>query len=238
MKRTVCILCGTLFTLLALLPLGVTVSACFGCVFELLSYPLFAALTALLALCLTVLTLAEKVSLDSKAAAALFTLCAPLSLINAVFFLLKDRSLLVAVCLFASIICTFFLCARHGKPAALKLTSSALSALLILPVGFFALIALTFGNFAANTVISSVSSPEGTYRAELIDSDQGALGGDTIVRVYKNGIDAGLLRVTSKPQIIYRGEWGEAFSMEISWYGDDCLLINSKPYPDIHGHFE
>lgn len=113
----------------------------------------------------------------------------------------------------------------------LKVISLLLTALLISPVGFLGFIALVFGGIGKNTVIQSVPSPNGTYYAELIDSDQGALGGDTLVDVHHSKrINALLFQIEKKPQRVYHGEWGEFEDMEIYWKDDNCLVINSKEY--------
>lgn len=102
---------------------------------------------------------------------------------------------------------------------------------MILPIGFFGFIALIFGNFGQNTVVQSVESPNGIYYAEVIDSDQGALGGDTLVDVYENkGIDILIFKISKEPQRIYHGDWGEFNDMELYWKYDYCLVINSVEY--------
>lgn len=61
---------------------------------------------------------------------------------------------------------------------------------------FFDFIALIFGNIGQNTVVQTVESPSGKYYAQVIDSDQGALGGDTLVDVYeKSKINAILFKI-------------------------------------------
>jgi hypothetical protein len=69
----------------------------------------------------------------------------------------------------------------------------------------------------------TLPSPGGTHEARVIDVDEGALGGSTIVEVERNGWLA-------RPKRIYVGEWGEYETMEISWKNDDYLVINGKEY--------
>ena len=96
---------------------------------------------------------------------------------------------------------------------------------------FFAFMMLTFGIIGQNTVIKNIESPNGNFYAQVIDSDQGALGGDTLVNVYeKRGIDTFIFRLKDKPQRVYLGEWREYESMHISWKNDKCLVINSVEY--------
>lgn len=113
----------------------------------------------------------------------------------------------------------------------LNIIALVLSSLMILPIGFFSFIIFIFGNIGQNTVVQSVESPNGAYRAELVDSDQGALGGDTLVDVYENkGINTLVFKISKKPQRVYQGEWGEFKSMKIYWKNDSCLVMNSVEY--------
>lgn len=70
------------------------------------------------------------------------------------------------------------------------------------------------------------------YRAEVLDVDQGALGGDTVVNIYQNSKYHNLLILTisKKPQRVYIGQWGEAETMELYWKSENCLVINSNEY--------
>lgn len=90
---------------------------------------------------------------------------------------------------------------------------------------------LTFGNIGQNTVVKNIESPNGNFYAQVIDSDQGAFGGDTLVNVYeKREIDTFIFKLKDKPQRVYLGEWREYESMHISWKYDKCLVINSVEY--------
>lgn len=83
-----------------------------------------------------------------------------------------------------------------------------------------------------NTVVQSVESPNGAYRAELIDSDQGALGGDTLVVVHylKEEVDTFVFLFRRTPDHVYRGDWGRFKNMKIGWKSEQELLINGKVY--------
>ena len=103
--------------------------------------------------------------------------------------------------------------------------------------GFMAVITLMACFIAAfpmgqNTVVQSAESPNGAYRAELIDSDQGALGGDTLVEVHylHDEVDAFIFLFRRTPNRVYRGDWGEFENIKISWKSDNELKINNKVY--------
>ena len=88
-----------------------------------------------------------------------------------------------------------------------------------------------FGNFGQNTVVDRIYSPEKTFYAEIIDSNQGALGGNTVVNVYKNSrLNLLVLTISKTPQRVYIGEWKEYESMQAEWKNESCLLINSEEF--------
>ena len=119
---------------------------------------------------------------------------------------------------------------KHAKSFGGKNVAYVLSLLLLLPtLAGVLLLPFTFGS---NTVTQTVISPEGGYRAEVLDSDQGALGGDTIVRVYdtQKQWDTIVFLVRKKPQVVYWGDWGEFETMKLQWESEQILLINGRAY--------
>ncbi len=231
MKKAISILMCLLFVLTILYPAGVMITARFGYNFELISVSAFAIVLAVLSVCIVVIDLIFKKTLESKTIEILLAIITPLSLINAMFYIFKCRQIWVIASVLVSAGCCCFLAVKHGKPLALKNPALVLSALMILPIGFFSFIALTFGNIGQNTVVKTVQSSSGEYYAQVIDSDQGALGGDTLVVVYeKSGVNFILFKIEKKPQRVYLGDWGEFKNMQIHWKDDRCLVINSVEY--------
>lgn len=96
--------------------------------------------------------------------------------------------------------------------------------LLILP---FLLFVLSLRGMSENTVVMTLESPEGGYFVQVIDNDQGALGGATIVEVYESQSFLGRHKKVSR---VYTGEWGEYRTMEIYWKDEHCLVINAVEY--------
>ncbi len=231
MKRTISVLGCILFVMLVLLPYGKIMSFCFGYTLELVRVNAFSIVTAVLSICLVILSVKGKEVCSCGIIKVIFALLTPLSLISTVFYVFESSSIVVIVCMFICIGCSLFLTAKYGNPLALKITTFSLSAIMIFMIGYFGFIALIFGNMAENTVVQAVESPDGKYYAELIDNDQGALGGSTLVSVYETKvIDAIVFRLSEKPKSIYQGEWGEYESMDIYWKDDNCLIINSVEY--------
>ena len=133
--------------------------------------------------------------------------------------------------LFLGVVSGCSLLVIYVKRLWIKIIALILSALMLLPMSFFGFILFIVGNISQNTVVQTVESPGGKYYARVIDSDQGALGGDTIVNVYENkGIDAVIFRIEKKPQRVYLGPWGAFKNMQIHWKDDGCLVINSVEY--------
>ena len=232
MKKVVSFLMWLLFILTTLYPAGVLITACFGYGFELISISAFAIVLAVLSVCIVVLDNVHKNALENKALRILLAIITPFSLINAVFYIFENPKIWVIEGVLISAGCCFYLTIKYGKPLALKIIALVLSALMVLPIGFISFILLIFGNIGQNTIVQTVESPSGKYYAQVIDSDQGALGGDTLVDVYeKSGINAILFKIEKKPQRVYFGEWGEFNNMQIYWKDDECLIINSTEYP-------
>lgn len=108
------------------------------------------------------------------------------------------------------------------KKGILWIIGSILGAVIVVLLGIALFFALLFENIGQNTVVRVLPSPDGTFEARVIDSDQGAMGGATIVEVEKKG--------WSKPKRIYTGPWGTYETMEIYWKDEDTLVINGKEY--------
>ncbi len=78
-----------------------------------------------------------------------------------------------------------------------------------------------------NTVVMTLDSPQGTYTAKVIDSDQDAMGGNTFVDIYKKSWFSGEKKVAR----VYSGPWGQYQTMDIYWKDEHCLVINGVEYP-------
>lgn len=168
----------------------------------------------------------------NRASSLFITLLLPLIEINLIYCLFEYESFFVAIPIIVWAIFAILLMNKFAKPYCLKVISATLSCLLIIPVFIVALAVLIFGQMSVNTVLKTVKSPKGTYCAEVINRDQGALGGNTFVQVYntKFHIDLHFCEFKNTPQQIYQGEWDEYETMNIYWVSDNELIINGKPY--------
>ena len=215
-----------LFYLLLLLPVGSSLAFCVGYTLELASYRLYSAVLAVLSVTAAVYSLG--VNEEWRERSAVMCSLLPLAgLICSVFCVFK----LVAFAMLICVGCCFLSAAKSGNPFSLKATSLILSSLMILPVTFFVYIALTFCNLGTDEVVKSVDSPDSRYTAQIIDADQGTLGGETVVRVVKKrGLELLVLSVRLKPQTVYIGEWGEAEDITVYWSSDRAVTVNSYEY--------
>lgn len=231
MKKVTFGLIWLLFALTILYPAGTLITACFGYDFVLISVLAFSGIIAFLSVCTVILDIVFKNVNKSKLIRVLLAIIAPLSLLNAVFYIFECPKIFVITSAFVSAGCCCYLTVKHGKPLVLKIVALLLSGLMVLPIGFFCFIALIFGNIGQNTVVQTVESPSGKYYAQVIDSDQGALGGDTLVDVYeKSLVNTIIFKIVKKPQRVYSGNWGEFKNMQIHWKNDGCLVINSAEH--------
>ncbi len=118
---------------------------------------------------------------------------------------------------------------KNVKSLGAKLAALLPSTLILLPTLFFMLF-LPFA-WGYRMAMRTVTSPERNYRAEVIDVNEGALGGDTIVEVYdlRKQFDGIVFFFQKEPQVVYHGDWGEFENMKLEWESEQILLINGKP---------
>lgn len=122
---------------------------------------------------------------------------------------------------------------KRAKPhKRLKIASSVAAGVLF--ALYVCLLPITvFGAMIGYTeVVDTVYSPDGHYRAELLDVNEGALGGDTVVLVYdeRGSLDLGFCTLQKEPKIAYMGPWGEFKDMDLAWESDTVLLIDGRAY--------
>ena len=123
------------------------------------------------------------------------------------------------------IICSITLTVVYGKPKWAEILISALSILLTAFLLFCGLIFF----LPENTARQVVTSPKGTYQAEVFDRDGGAAGGATIVRVRNTGsLNLLIYKVSAMPKQVYNGHWGEFYDMQLTWKDEKHLVITKR----------
>ncbi len=138
----------------------------------------------------------------------LSVLLTPLSVIYSLSLYQKSGISAEAVCLTATVICSAVISVVCGRPQILKAIMLTVSAISVLPI----LASLVIGSALADirTVVKSRDLPGGRYRIEVVDSDQGALGGNTLIYLCtRQEIGVLFFRIKEKPKLIYTGDYGE-----------------------------
>lgn len=231
MKKAIPLLMCLIFALTALYPVGTLIAASFGYNFEIINISAFAAIIAILSSCCVIADLAAKNKVENKVIRVLLPIMTPLSFINAAFCIHACPQIWVIASVLLSAGCSCFLTVKHGAPERPQILALAISGVIISVCCFFGYLSFIFGDIRQDTVVQTVESPNGQYYAQVIDSNQGALGGNTLVDVYeKRSINLFLFRIDKKPQSVYYGRWGEFKNMQIYWKNDSCLVINSVEY--------
>jgi len=232
MKRN--IIYTTLIPFVMALALPVSVIAISLAGYELVLHrPLIpAVIFTVLFLTVSSVSLKAKNEQNNKLTQVLATLTALFSIINLFIGMWKSNSVTVTV---LAGICTVFSVAvvlKKVKPTAGKVIGAVMSALLLGVCLFIAVIWFTFGQIGYTAVVRTEISPNETYRAEVIDSNQGAMGGDTLVVVYEENAKLSLyfFEVRKAPRRVYIGQWGEFENMDLYWRAEHELFINGKSY--------
>ena len=117
---------------------------------------------------------------------------------------------------------------RYAQTTALIYPAVIAAVVLFFVALFFSL--LEQFPFGSKTVVMTVTSPDGSYYAAVIDSDQGALGGDTLVNVHKWVIRTPLFRLEAIGEQVWYGDWLAYENMDIYWNTDKCLVINGEEF--------
>lgn len=211
------------------LPLGKALCAGLGYRLEPANGAVLAVLAALLSAGAVVLSLVSNEGQALGISRVWYALLPPLTLVNGVFLL--DGGALAWMGVIVCVGCCGYLAIRFGRPLTLQALALVLAGFLAFPIGLFGFFSLVLGDFGVKTVVSRIPSPDAAYYAEVVNSDQGALGGDTQVYVrWNKGYEGLLFRVYKTPRLVYCGEWGEAADMDIFWEGSGCLVINGTQY--------
>lgn len=152
----------------------------------------------------------------------------PASVGNGVSLLLQRGGPIILLFILATVFNCGILNCEVRRSGVLRSLSRSLAGVIAVPLVVLGVLSLLFGGMSRDTVVQRLPSPDGSCCAELIDNDQGALGGSTLVELCPRGLNGELgVRVAHR---IYAGGWGEFRSMELRWKDETCLEINGKDY--------
>ncbi|HOJ48757.1 MAG TPA: DUF5412 family protein [Bacillota bacterium] len=234
MKRTapafllffcICILC----IFYCILPLCRIAALVFSYSFKLYNYPVYIAVLASFSLITAIYSIIIKKYPVPSSVLSAFLL--PLSIYHAIEVIENcgfDFILLFVVVSIGSSVVLFFKTARSIP----KILSLAVTSVLLIMFFISSLFHSVFGSLSNNIVIKSVSSPDNSYTAEVISSDQGAFGGNTFVNIHFNRKSVNLLfgGFAKHSERIYSGKYGEYEDLQISWKDNHTLIINGAEY--------
>lgn len=207
------------------------------------------AMVAVLLLTMTISVFQHKITLDAREQIVL-NLLLPMLIFFQIYLInshMQNRTLHLILCILfsliaiVSMICLFF---RYRFCIPLKIVCGVISAILMVilflvtclgslvaVVGIFESV-FVGEKFGKTSVVKQVPSPNQNYVAEVVDVDQGALGGDTLVNIKGTGKEIPVLlgKLVPGEENVYEGEWGEFETMVIQWKDNHTLLIDGKEY--------
>lgn len=230
MKKLSVSVCIVLTVLNLILPLTVLISSFLGYRVFINAFFLsfFTALVSLFAL----IVCFKKTWTVGRACGIIFFLLPAFSIINGFFYLPFDKSPTVLIFIITNIVCAVILLFKSVKSTSVKLAGIGIySAFFIIYLLAFSF-ALMFSGIALETVVRTVPSPHGKYEAQVIDRDEGALGGSTYVYICEKQGDISIFPFTfqKKPQRIYSGDWGEFEILVPCWTDENTVVIFGREY--------
>lgn len=156
-------------------------------------------------------------------------LALPLSVMNCLFtvvFLRQTASIPYVLTLLAASVCIFLRCPRGIFGWIMKGISLLVLSLLLLVLPIF----LFGASMNYTRTVIEAASPDGRYTARVEESDQGALGGDTLVYLRDESRTVELLiGQLIYERVLYQGDWYEWQDMTLSWQDCVTLRINGLP---------
>ena len=187
---------------------------------------LFALLSTALYGCLGILLLLQKEIPTGIVTAGLLSLCPFLNQINVLLAIFYTEDYLVVFLFIPWTVLSFLIVSDSVNSKLLKVPSYTLAGLLALPILLF----LPFMGFGARTVLTREISPDAAYCAEVIDDDQGALGGSTrlVVYCYDQSFSIAPFEFRKSQKELRSGPWGEF--ERLSWQDSERLSMNGKTY--------
>ena len=149
-----------------------------------------------------------------------------LNQINTLMFIFRADNQAAMLLMALWFVMTAILVAVYVKNTALTATFYTLSGILVLPIFLFIMLSV----FGARTVIAREVSPDMRYCAEVIDDDQGTLGGATILMVYRldGSFSIGSFDFRKSQTELRSCPWGEFESL--SWQDSEHLSMNGTIY--------
>ena len=127
--------------------------------------------------------------------------------------------------------CSIILCRRLRRSIPLSLLKFILHGVPGAALVLLSLAAILFSGFGAEYTYPEQTSPDGKYIASAVIVDQGALGGDTVVRIYRAGeLNLGLLKIRRPAAETHYSDWRRPDQFRMEWLDDHTLRVNGEEY--------
>lgn len=147
-----------------------------------------------------------------------------LSIVGGVISILL-RGIMLVIPTFINMCCCGYAVFKYTRTDATRVALVLLGVMAV----FIIYINWIFEEWSSVTVVRTIQSPAGTAYAEIIDCDEGALGGSTDVKVcadYKKTCFP--FKIAKKPYSVYTTGWGVADDIEVYWKSEKCIVVEGK----------
>lgn len=232
LKKAAHILPFLLFLVYIVMPAVSLINLLAGYSVWIYSYHAYAFITAAISLVLVINSFFAKDIVMAKAEILCILFMPFLPLINWICYIIPVGWKFTALCMSFCFTCALFYMLKRIKQVKRKIIVSLACIIFFIPICFISLLDVLFGDFGVNKVIQVEYSPDKKYKAEVVDSDQGALGGAVFVNICNSEpvIDLYFIKVSKKPRCVYSGEWGGYEGMELYWKDNHTLSVNGSEY--------
>ena len=197
---------------------------------------LFYILSAIIIIYFTILTLKYK-NIQTKISIILSAITPILAVIYLILKFISSSNEGINLNIFIiyayiTLICNMVIFFLYAHRKIIKIGLGILYSILTVLSFLILLVFLFFGNFSVDKIVNSENSPNSKYFVEIIEKDQGALGGNTYVRVWMQSKNINVFVGTIKkvPKYIYRGRYGELYSATLRWETDEILYMDNIKY--------
>lgn len=144
-------------------------------------------------------------------------------------YCLSNASLLLPLLMTPCLIYALWLAQKLTACRPLRIVTLSLAYLLLIPLVPFTLFFAVFGSIGSSGVAERVYAPGSMHYAEVVENDEGALGGHTNVEAHWSpSLDLFLIRYESVPEVVYTGPWGMADTLTVTWTDADTLLVTGE----------
>ena len=232
MKKAAHILPFLLFSIYLAIPAVSLVNLTTGYSIWIYSYHAYALLTAAISLAVAVNSFFVKDAALTKIEALCILFMPLMPLINWICYIIPAGWKFTALCMPVCFICVLVYMLQSIKQVKRKVIVSLSCIIFFFFICFISLLDCLFSGFGIDRVVHVEYSPDREYKAEVVDSDQGALGGAVFVNVCNTEpvIDLYFIKVSKKPHCVYSGEWGGYKGMELYWKDNHILSVNGSDY--------